>query len=114
MRVGTDYDLHTFGSTGMIKFNAELNLKRLVNNLAIWHRACSLTKLSEPRHGEQRMDMSKGKHWRELCAEAAEEPDSEKVASLVNRILQAFEECDQRVMAPEHQAGDERKSPSRH
>jgi hypothetical protein len=43
------------------------------------------------------MDTSKGRHWLELCAEAAEEPDSEKVASLVNQILQAFEEFDQRL-----------------
>jgi hypothetical protein len=41
-----------------------------------------------------------GKDWRELCAEAAEEPDSEKVVSLVNQILQAFDECDQKGCAP--------------
>jgi hypothetical protein len=52
------------------------------------------------------MDSNKGKHWRELCAEAAEEPDSEKVASLVNQILQAFDECDQKVRSPERQAGE--------
>jgi hypothetical protein len=51
------------------------------------------------------MDASKGKHWRELCAEVAEEPDSEKVVSLVNQILQAFDECDpKKVVAPERQA----------
>jgi hypothetical protein len=49
------------------------------------------------------MVASKGKHWRELCAEAAEEPDSEKVAYLVNQILQAFDECDQKAMPPERQ-----------
>jgi hypothetical protein len=43
------------------------------------------------------MDADHGKDWRELCAEAAEEPDSERVASLVNQILQAFEECDQKA-----------------
>ncbi len=35
-----------------------------------------------------------GKDWRKLCAAAAEEPDSEKLASLINQILQAFEERD--------------------
>jgi hypothetical protein len=49
---------------------------------------------------ESKMDSSNGKHWRELCAEASEEPDSERVISLVNQILQAFEEGDQRVSIP--------------
>jgi hypothetical protein len=40
------------------------------------------------------MDSQRGKDWRELCAEAAEEPDSERVASLVNQILQAFDDVD--------------------
>jgi hypothetical protein len=40
------------------------------------------------------MVASVGKDWRELCAEAATEPDSEKVASLVNQILQTFDELD--------------------
>jgi hypothetical protein len=40
---------------------------------------------------------SKGKDWRELCAAAAEEPDSEKLASLVNQILEVFDEHDQDV-----------------
>jgi hypothetical protein len=39
-----------------------------------------------------------GKDWRELCAAAAEEPDSEKLVSLVNQILQAFDERDQGVI----------------
>lgn len=30
--------------------------------------------------------------WRELCAAAAKEPDPEKLFSLVNQILQAFNE----------------------
>jgi hypothetical protein len=38
------------------------------------------------------------KDWRELCAAAAEEPDSERLASLVNQILQVFDERDQEVM----------------
>jgi hypothetical protein len=38
------------------------------------------------------------KDWRELCAEAAEEPDSERVVSLVNQILQALDECDRKLM----------------
>ncbi|MGA6987261.1 MAG: hypothetical protein WBZ01_14505 [Terriglobales bacterium] len=45
-----------------------------------------------------------GKDWRELCAEAADEPDSERVVSLVNQILQAFDECDQKNMPPQRQA----------
>jgi hypothetical protein len=32
--------------------------------------------------------------WRELCAAAADEPDSEKLACLVGQILQAFDETD--------------------
>ena len=40
------------------------------------------------------MAENKRKHWRELCAAAAAEPDSEKVVSLVNQILQAFDERD--------------------
>jgi hypothetical protein len=31
-------------------------------------------------------------HWRALCAAAAEEPDSEKVAWLVDQILEALDE----------------------
>ena len=46
-----------------------------------------------------------GKDWRELCAEAADEPDSERVVSLVNQILQAFDECDQKAMPPQRQDG---------
>jgi hypothetical protein len=30
--------------------------------------------------------------WRELCAAAAKEPDSEKLVSLVNQILDVFED----------------------
>ena len=37
------------------------------------------------------------KDWRELCAAAAEEPDSEKLISLVNQILEAFDTRDQAV-----------------
>jgi hypothetical protein len=35
--------------------------------------------------------------WRELCAAAATEPDSEKLFSLVNQILQAFEDGQNRT-----------------
>jgi hypothetical protein len=52
-----------------------------------------------PRFGENNMVESKGKDWRELCAEAAEEPDSQRVVSLVNQILQAFDDCDQNATA---------------
>lgn len=41
-----------------------------------------------------------GKNWRELCAAATEEPDSEKLISLVNQILQVFEERDQAALLP--------------
>jgi hypothetical protein len=30
--------------------------------------------------------------WRELCTAAAEEPDSEKLVSLVNQILDVFDD----------------------
>ncbi|MFZ0802462.1 MAG: hypothetical protein WBQ09_09645 [Terriglobales bacterium] len=40
---------------------------------------------------------SSEKDWRELCAAAAKEPDSEKVVSLVHQILRAFDERDQAV-----------------
>jgi hypothetical protein len=43
------------------------------------------------------MTESKGKDWRELCAAAAEEPDSEKLVSLVNQILQTFDERDRQL-----------------
>lgn len=36
-----------------------------------------------------------GKDWRELCAAAVEEPDSERLVSLVRQILEVFEERDQ-------------------
>jgi hypothetical protein len=42
------------------------------------------------------MVANKEKDWRHLCAQAAEEPDSEKVVLLVNQILQAFDECDKK------------------
>jgi hypothetical protein len=48
---------------------------------------------------ESGMDFDHAKDWRELYAEAAEEPDSGKVASLVNQILQAVDECDQMMSA---------------
>ena len=38
------------------------------------------------------MAHTNGKDWRELCAAAVEEPDSDKLVSLVNQILQASEE----------------------
>lgn len=51
------------------------------------------------------MVASNGKHWRELCAEVAEEPDSDRVVSLVNQILQVLDECDREVMTSQRQAG---------
>lgn len=38
-----------------------------------------------------------GKDWRELCAAAAEEPDSERLVSLVNQILQVLDEGDEKA-----------------
>jgi hypothetical protein len=40
-----------------------------------------------------------GKDWRDLCAAAVEEPDPEKLVSLVNQILQAFDEGDRKIAA---------------
>ena len=37
---------------------------------------------------------SNGADWRELCAAASEEPDSDRLVSLVHQILQVFEELD--------------------
>jgi hypothetical protein len=42
--------------------------------------------------------VSFGKDWRTLCAAASEETDSEKLASLIGQILQAFDECDRDSM----------------
>ena len=47
------------------------------------------------------------KDWRELCAEAAEEPDSERVVSLVHQILQALDDCDPiRLLSPDPRLGE--------
>jgi hypothetical protein len=47
----------------------------------------------------ERMLHSEGKqgNWRELCAAATAEADSEKLASLVHQILQAFDEQENRL-----------------
>jgi hypothetical protein len=44
--------------------------------------------------GQERATMAENneQHWRALCAAAAEEPDSEKVAWLVDQILEALDE----------------------
>jgi len=39
-----------------------------------------------------------GKNWRQLCAAAAVELDSEKLVSLVDQILRAFEERDREAV----------------
>lgn len=41
-----------------------------------------------------------GKNWRELCAAAAKERDSEKLVSLVNQILEAFDKDDGKERTP--------------
>ena len=40
------------------------------------------------------MAQSDEKGWRELCAAAAKETDSEKLSSLVHQILRAFDQED--------------------
>ncbi len=40
---------------------------------------------------------TKKENWRELCAEAANEPDPERLASLVDRIIQVMDEARQRI-----------------
>ena len=40
------------------------------------------------------------KDWRELCAAAAREFDSEKLSSLVEQILQELDHCDRQVAVP--------------
>jgi len=39
-----------------------------------------------------------GKDWRELCAAASEESDPERLFSLINQILEAFDESDREIM----------------
>jgi len=39
------------------------------------------------------------KDWRELCAAAAKEFDSQKLSSLVEQILQELDHCDRQVAA---------------
>jgi hypothetical protein len=38
--------------------------------------------------------------WRELCAAAVKEPDSEKLADLVDQIIKALDERALRLAAP--------------
>jgi hypothetical protein len=47
------------------------------------------------------MAASTEKDWRELCAAATVERDSEKLFSLVNQILQVFDDRDQKLMSPD-------------
>ena len=42
--------------------------------------------------GAWRMDEGNRVDWRELCAAAATEPDSEKLADLVDQIIRALDE----------------------
>ena len=39
-----------------------------------------------------------GRDWRELCAAASEESDPERLFSLINQILEAFNESDREMM----------------
>jgi hypothetical protein len=51
-------------------------------------------------HPKRRLGMAEkngsgsGKDWRELCVAASQEVDSDKLFSLVNQILEAFDEGD--------------------
>jgi len=60
----------------------------------------ALSPVSLTLDGRDSMAASQERDWRELCARAAEEPDSEKLVSLVNQILQALDECDRKLMLP--------------
>ena len=40
--------------------------------------------------------------WRDLCAAALEEPDADKLASLVDQILQTFDERDRESLSRRH------------
>jgi hypothetical protein len=41
------------------------------------------------------------KDWRQLCAAATVEPDSDKLFSLVSQILQVFDEGDEKFVYPD-------------
>jgi hypothetical protein len=69
-----------------------------INNLRLWHRACIQHWVVNFLTARGSMVTSSESDWRELCARAAEEPDSEKLVSLVNQILQALDECDRKLM----------------
>jgi hypothetical protein len=45
------------------------------------------------------------KNWRELCAEAAKEADSDKLLSLISQILQALEERDRQAFVALRRTG---------
>jgi hypothetical protein len=45
------------------------------------------------------MAESNQERWRELCAAAAEEPDSDKLLFLVSQILDAFDSPQERVLS---------------
>ncbi len=48
------------------------------------------------------MAASNENNWRELCAAATVEPDSDKLFSLVSQILQVFEEGDHKQRSANH------------
>jgi hypothetical protein len=50
--------------------------------------------------GQPRMAESNRIDWRELCAAAVKEPDSEKLADLVDQIIKALDERALRLAAP--------------
>lgn len=68
---------------------------RGINYLALWPVTCfSYTRHSVLEEYEIMDDGQPrtGKDWRELCAAASQETDSEKLVSLVDQILRAFDE----------------------
>jgi hypothetical protein len=53
-------------------------------------RKGSMTECGRESNGRDERD------WKKLCAAASEEPDSEKLVSLVHQIIQAFNENDKK------------------
>jgi hypothetical protein len=75
-----------------------------IKNLDLWHGTCihplqSIIPsfLTEKGNGMRTDNKGRdGRDWKQLCAAASREPDSEKLVSLVQQILQAFNEQDEK------------------
>src|SRR5271155_3354661 len=79
---------------------------RKISYLEIWYRICNLTLATPFRNsqpGEEKVmvagNSKTDKDWRQLCAEVLDETDPRRMVSLVNQILEAFDERDQNVSA---------------